>query len=212
MSGRLVYTAVMGDYDRPRPVLRRAVDTTYRFVTDSGYPEEPWERIEVSRGSQSARKFAKSIKLLPDYMFERSVWVDGNISPNFPSWGELEMTIQGNRDFALFKHPQRDCLFDEAEVCISNNLDKEKVIRKQIDRYEKEGMPRHFGLWAGGVIYRRRKDDVYQVMREWAKEIEMGSIRDQISLPYVLWKLGYEPGVIRGNLWEHSLFKYYKHR
>lgn len=211
MSDRLIYTAVFGGYDKPRRLERRPRTTDFHWYTDSVAPYHPWKEIRVLGTSGDARRRAKSFKLYPPDEYETTLWVDGNMVPNFSNWADLEATIEGNKDLAFIKHPNRDCLYQEAKECINGKLDNEKVINNQVTRYFDEGMPEHYGLWAGTVIYRRRSKTVSSVMEEWAREIEAGSIRDQISLPYVLWKLDYKPGTIRGDLWRHTLFKYHPH-
>ncbi|MBU1260688.1 MAG: hypothetical protein KJ757_02245 [Planctomycetes bacterium] len=46
------------------------------------------------------------------------------------------------------------------------------------------------GLYEAGVILRRNTDRVSKIMEYWWLEYSQGAKRDQLSLPYVLWKLG----------------------
>ncbi len=211
MNSDLIYTSIYGDYDHLQGIVRRTINTDYKIFTDCVEAIEPWVVKSVPRGKQDPRKVAKYYKILPPREYKRTLWIDGNIEPFFHSWEELELTIGGSKDLAFLKHPNRDCLYEEAEQCLRLGQDKEGVIEKQVARYRREGMPEHFGLWAGTIILRTDDKDVRGLMRFWKREIDKGSIRDQISLPYILWKSGYIPGIIRGNLWNHSLFKYNNH-
>ena len=58
-----------------------------------------------------------------------------------------------------------------------------------MERYQKEGYPRHNGLITGMVILRRHNEkDCIKVMEHWWTEIKYGSKRDQLSFNYVAWK------------------------
>ena len=86
-------------------------------------------------------------------------------------------------------------------------------LRAQVDAYLTEGMPDNM-LWAGGVIARRHDDDGVMVHPnillglKWYHECRRWSPQDQISLPYVLWKLGIEPAIIPGNIYETPYMKH----
>jgi hypothetical protein len=43
------------------------------------------------------------------------------------------------------------------------------------------------------------------------RENERWTYQDQLSLPYLLWKLRMEPGIIPYNLWDNPLFGFVPH-
>lgn len=101
--------------------------------------------------------------------------------------------------WAATLHPQRDCLFEEAAFCSRRKrLESKRPLAFQLRRYRQSGMPEHFGLWAGGILARRGDADSERFGEAWWDQIKRGSERDQVSLPYVAWRLGLMPGVIPG--------------
>lgn len=100
---------------------------------------------------------------------------------------------------AATKHPRRACLFDEADFCLlKKRVESPRMLREQADRYAAEGMPRGFGLTANNILARRGDEDSERIGELWWSELDTGSERDQVSLPYVLWKTGIKPSIIQG--------------
>jgi len=61
----------------------------------------------------------------------------------------------GPYDIVLFSHFERNCLYQEAEVCAQAGLDSVDVIRKQVRRYKADGFPKNYGLPECNTILRR---------------------------------------------------------
>ena len=89
---------------------------------------------------------------LPGYDF--SLWIDGNIRLLAPV-AELIDACLKEADIAMFPHPSRDCLYDEALVCAELGLDDPRIIEEQVRRYREAGYPPRNGLHEAGVILRR---------------------------------------------------------
>jgi hypothetical protein len=160
-----VYSAICGGKDNPR--------TDVKCFTEYDKFHEPRRNAKIYR--------ALSHLFVPG---EYSLWVDGNIFLKYPEEYFIEM--MGDADVLAFKHPYgRDCLYQEAEECIKLGLDYPEIIKEQTDRYKKEGYPEHNGLWQTGVLLRRHTPEVISLNNKWWAEICRGSMRDQISFPYV---------------------------
>jgi hypothetical protein len=99
---------------------------------------------------------------------------------------EVIRRMQGN--MALFRHPKRTCVYDEAEACIRLGKDSAKVVHAQIGRYRERGYPDSAGL-AGCYFLVRRHNDKHlrEVMATWWHELCAGSRRDQLSFDYSVW-------------------------
>jgi hypothetical protein len=136
---------------------------------------------------------------------EYSLWIDGNVMLIQPMTHILASFMRADCDIYFFKHPARDCAYDEMEICARLNLDDPDVMRNQLAKYEAEGFPRHYGLHAGGTILRRHTKQVAEFNRFWWNEICQHSKRDQLSLDYSIWKTGIEVGYL-DDYW-HSSFR-----
>src|SRR5690606_11150176 len=93
-------------------------------------------------------------------------------------------------DIAVFKHPQRDCLYDEATVCALRRLDDPETIIEQVKTYEDRGFSKHKGLCECGIILRRHTPRVERFNEVWWSEYSRHSRRDQISFMYAADKVG----------------------
>ena len=91
-------------------------------------------------------------------------------------------------DFQTMKHKKRDCVYDEAEKCLSLGKGNWKKIHKQIAYYKKENYPDHNGLFDNSRIFRRHTKELKTFMQLWWGQLERFSHRDQISLPFLAWK------------------------
>ncbi len=161
-----VYSAITGGKDAPR-------DDVHTFTAYDNF--------------RDPRRNAKIYKLLPHLFFDApwTIWVDGNIVLNSSPEALVELAASKESDMAVFSHPARDCLYDEAAVCMKRGLDNPKIIKEQIDRYEREGFPRNAGLGACYIIIRKNTTKINRLNEKWWAEVCRGSVRDQISFPYV---------------------------
>jgi hypothetical protein len=101
-------------------------------------------------------------------------------------------------ELAVLPHPDRNCIYAEAHICAARNLDDPQIIMEQINQYKKENYPRDNGLIETSVLVRRNSKMVFKLGAEWFSEIGKYSVRDQISLPYVLWRNKIKPVFMEG--------------
>jgi hypothetical protein len=72
--------------------------------------------------------------------------------------------LKDDNDICLMTHNKRNCLFDEANFCIKNNIGDKKLIKKQIEDYLNDNMIYNYGLYAPGIMIRRNNDNVKKFM------------------------------------------------
>lgn len=208
---RVIYTSLFGDIDELKNPVSVIPKTDYVVFTNEKKNNKTW-RQSIQDCNQNGRRCARRYKIIFDPKYEYSIYCDASFEIHLDSWEEILDSIEGNKEFALTIHPDRNCLYDEGEVCIDLQRDDKNVIEKQLERYRNEGMPVNYGLWASGIILRKNTPKVIELCHQWWEEIQNGSIRDQISLPYIFWKNNYEPGIFPGgNVWENKYFKYIAH-
>jgi len=123
----------------------------------------------------------------------------------------LAESFLSGADIAVFAHAERYCLYQEAAHCIHRHKDDPEVIRRQVSRYTQEGVPANYGLAECSILLRRHTKQVREFNELWWNEILAGSVRDQISFPYVAWKTGIKVNYIPGAVWDGSLFRRRKH-
>ncbi len=180
----MVYTAITGGKDRPRKDI---VVFTGNLFLDS-------------------RRTARQYKILSHQYIraEYSLWTDGNITTKVPIDYLIEKYLK-DADMATFRHPMRDCIYDEASTCMALNLDDPAVIMEQMERYRAAGYPEHNGLAETLYILRRHTKEIETFNNFWWSEVCRGSKRDQLSFNYVCWKLGIRYNTFLGD--EYDLFR-----
>ena len=179
----MIYTAIFGQKDTPRTDIKC-------FTGDGGVMEAKEYKI-------LSHKFIDS---------EISVWLDGNIELLVPEELLIEHFL-GDADIGLWKHPYRDCLYEEAEK--TKDIPK---VEEQAKYYKSQGFPKNAGLYECGTLVRRNTPRVNEFNEMWWEEIKKWSVRDQISFPYVLSKFpDLKIKVNEGNVREHPWFRYNTH-
>jgi hypothetical protein len=168
----LVYSAVVGDYDPVKEFPKQSIACDFQLFT------EP-------KGQRNARMDSRWYKLNPPKDYDYTIWIDGSIRVLSRFFAEY-MVDQAKDRWAMFKHPWRNCLYDEAEESYDMRKYHGEPIMAQAEAYRKAGMPSNWGLWASGIICRRNDwgDDLNAL---WWQEHEKWSFQDQISLSYVSW-------------------------
>ena len=198
------YTAVYGDHI-PLPEF----DTKgfeFRCYTDRKIESNTW-KITTMVGDGTPlhpRLAAKRHKMFPPSLDgDISIWIDASITvTDVHEMVKVCKAALGKRDLALFKHPERDNIYDEAAISIALPKYAGLPLIEQVESYAAEGLPRASGLWAGGVIVRRHTERRVNFENDWWTENEKWSYQDQLSLPYVLWKHDVTPGVIPGSVYK----------
>ena len=68
---------------------------------------------------------------------------------------------------------------------------------KQIANYLSQGFPTHNGLFENSILVRDNRNVCVQaLMRYWWDEYNKYQTRDQLSLPYVIWKTKFDTNKI----------------
>lgn len=195
----LIYTCIAGDYDEVLEPIYVPDGVEFRVVTDQPVPEKScWKALSLSQiaeisGLDDTRR-ARYVKTHPHVLFpqyEYSIWVDSNIR----IVGDVTGTFRslGSIPFASNWHPLRNCIYQEAKACVLKGKEQKHALEAQTMNYVREGMPAKFGLVETNMLVRRHQDATcIKLMEDWWAEILKHSKRDQISLPYVIWKAGYQ--------------------
>lgn len=190
------YTAIFGGYDKSRNDIK--------VFTDSASDKFNMPVMN-----------AKIYKVLSHKYFSEPIiiYMDGNIFLKAPRQKLVDEFLQ-DADIALFKHPVRNCIFHEhAPARARIPVQHQPLMDEQVMNYKKEGMPEKFGLGECNMIIRRNNDVVHEFNERWWAEICRYTNRDQMSFPYVWWKMKDRIliNLVDGNARTHEYFKYINH-
>ena len=207
-SRRAVYTAIFGQYDRLHELPDGiGADADFICFTDDETLACPgWEvRAERPRYPHP-RMAAKEYKTLPHVVlpeYEETAWIDGSFRIGHAAFAREIFSYLQPAGMALFLHPDRGCIYDEAEVSRGMPKYAGQNLQGQVSHYRAQGYPEKNGLFACGVIARRRDDPAIRHLSElWMLENLRFIYHDQLSLPFLVWKLGLSPAVFRMHLWQ----------
>jgi len=198
----IIYTAITHARDKLREQPSILGVNGFLAFVDSEQSSKVWDiqRIEHDggRNAMTAKKLKVLARPLKGHI---TLWIDGSIelSPKLDC-GWLVSRFLDNADMAVFRHQSRTCLYQEAAYCAGKGLDDYRVISEQVLRYTKEGYPANNGLSECSVILRRSNGRVEAFNELWWHEITHGSIRDQISFDYCVWKLGIKVNYFQGSV------------
>ena len=185
--------AIYGGYDLIPPVPDGVDDAV--LVTD--VPVRSGWRNVVEPSGAHPRLAAKRPRCRPDLYTdcEASLWMDGSVHVLDDRFIRLVRQKLDQHELVLWDHPEdRDCFLQEARHCHDWPKYRDGPLLAQAEHYLAQGMPEHFGLWATGSIARRHTDRMRDFGDAWLEEMERWTIKDQVSLPYLLWREGIEPG------------------
>ncbi len=148
----------------------------------------------------NGRRNAKIYKVMPqmflpdyDYWF----WVDSTHSVMIHPKEIIEKYL-GDSEIGLWKHTDRDCAYSEANIIKNLNYDHIDLVDRQIEYYKSVGYPVNNGLYELPVSIRKNTDKIKILNMRWWEQICRYSSRDQISMPFVLWKTGIQPKLLPG--------------
>jgi hypothetical protein len=217
-----VITSVYGEYDTLKPVVTQTRPfTEWVLVTDREPDPElasGWRVVFDPKREMSRRRAAKLPKLRPWEYTDAgmSVWLDASFRVT-SQWAVAQMTDHlidhlPAQDIAQFRHPDRDCLYDEAKTVLALGMDDAETVQQQTEAYRRGGHPVHWGLWATGVIVRRHTEAVRRLGDLWSQSVGMWSHRDQISQPCALRLAGLRPLALPGTHFANDWVQYEAHR
>lgn len=200
-----VYTVIYGNYDTLKLPKHKSLKDQADFYcfTNLELDSDFYKIVKINFDYGDQIKNSRYPKINPHLFlseYEVSIYIDANLVLITDDLQALVSKYLASADLAKYRHNQRDCIYQEAAMCIKFNLDQPEVIQKQISRYRQEGFPAHFGLGTNCFIIRRHnKPNIIEFAEKWWQEVLHESRRDQLSFDYIRWKLKtpieYIPGV-----------------
>jgi hypothetical protein len=194
----LIYSAIYKDYDLINEQPSQE-DTDFIMFHDKRFESKTWKIFETK--SETGNMDAKWWKLHPPTGYDMTIWIDGaiEVKPNFIEEIKRQM---GDSKYGIQKHPIRDCVYEEEKASPDGKYIKERL-KHQVYSYMEDGLPPHNGLTWNCILVRQGDTTEFDSM--WWNEIEKWSIQDQLSSPYVQWKLNYPIKILdlKEFVWHH---------
>ena len=190
----VVYSCVTGSYEKLINHKSLEDNIKYIFFTESydvvpdGWIMQPINGLDNYSDKDKNRyiKFHPS-EFLPTY--DISIYIDGNIEITDNVSLLIKEISNMDEDLFLYRHYERECIYDEGDKCIEDSLDWFWRIRKQMKKYIKESYPRDRGLFENNIIISKNNKNSRELLHLCWKEYSKEAKRDQLALNYCSWKL-----------------------
>ncbi len=198
-----VYCCIVGLYDNLIEPLYVDANVDYYVFTDQQVSKKSaWKKIDITQlrdyKELTPTQLNRKIKILSHIFLENydfTVYVDGVIklmTPIVPWIKEL-----GRFGLAVHYHNTRDCIYKEALVVKRMKKTNIELLKKQILQYKNEGFPENYGMYENTILIRNNSDsETKLLMEQWWEEYMRYPTRDQISLPYLVWRTNYDKSKI----------------
>ncbi len=218
--GRIaVFMAVAGDYDSIKDPEIVSDKADYFIFTDQELPPNSiWQKRDFEYFDADPTRMARFIKTHPHLYFgdyDWALWMDANLQINVPP-EDIIAPFAATHVLATWTHPLRRCIFDEAKECEKRSKDDGQVMSAQMERYKSAGFTAGAGLFETSVMASKMNEpSITAVMNKWWAEIEQGSRRDQLSLPFALRGLNIEVAALAPKgicMRSDPRFNYYRHQ
>jgi Protein of unknown function (DUF616) len=199
-----IISGIFGAYDKPKIPIPQSIPVRYVMVTDNPELRAPGWDVQVAKPlTLHPRSSAKFPKFFPWLHSDDGpwIWIDGSMSIESRTFAAE--AIDATTTFGMWRHPDRDCVFDEASFSAILPKYTNEPLRAQARHYRNLGHPTGWGLWATGLIV--YKQALTRLAAAWWNEIIAWGYQDQVSLPFVLRRLPLWPEPLphdlRANPW-----------
>jgi len=191
-----VFTAVLGGYDdlKNPEVVEKGVD--YICFTDGPIFSHPiWQIRPVKFYDSDPTRTARFVKLNPHRMlsgYRYAVWVDANVLLRTKIQSLID--AEPGEPLLFLKHPDRDCVYVEAEFCKSRSKGNAEEIDEQVSLFRKQGIPERIGISETNFYIADLLDERSKIFfRAWWNNLKSGSVRDQVSFGFAKFTTGVSP-------------------
>jgi len=194
---RVVYTCLFGHSELFNDFEYQRDDIDFICFTDD--PElrsDFWEIRLLPKQLLDPARAAKKLKALPHiYLaeYDWSLYIDNTVRLKVaPSRLFDEYLATARSPLVCFRHYERDCIYDEAEVVLLLDFDTPARVIPQMEFYRYLGYPAHAGLGKSTLLLRRHHDPGLQrAMNFWSDQIQSRSKRDQLSMMPSCWSVNF---------------------
>ena len=219
----VVYSCITGNYDNIEEPLFLNKNIDYILFTDNlNIKSKNWIIKPIPKDIQKLNNnvlINRYIKFKPHEIFSKydySLYVDGNMQV-ISDIRNMIHRINNKSGLAFHYHNSRNCAYDEAKVCLLTKKGNADSIKKMMATFQKNGFPSKFGLYEANIILCDLKNkNASTILNLWWDEFMLSNAyRDQLILPYAVWKLNFkfqDIGCLGHNVNKNPKFKKLLHK
>ena len=186
---KVIYSVITGGYDVLMPAPKFPGWDVVMFTDEMPDNAKGWELRAIPPSDNPVLK-SREVKILSHVFlpkYDLVCYMDAN----------QKIILEPPSHPARFYHPRRQTIFQEARQIIINGRFMEDEINEQIGYYIDQGYEDQ-GLFLNGFSVRDNKDHKMNYLHDiWYEETTRFTPRDQLSLPYAIWKTGIQLSGLR---------------
>jgi len=195
-----VIRANLGSFDKPIPFCLQNMDHALYEFNDMNFPPR--------HCSMTPRLQARIPKMFAWQMapgYDYYLWLDSSYSLQHPDSVKWFYEQLLDADIALFQHPKRNSIREEADH-IKARLEakcpyitpryENELIDEQLQEIYRDKKYVDDKLYASMAIIYRNTKEVQDMMKEWWYHTSRFHSVDQLALPFVIWKAGIKVNVL----------------
>ena len=197
----VIYTALFADESLPIAEVGRFFPFTHEkddvkyiaFTNREDLKSDFWEVRHVGvQEDYSFRMMSRFHKWnpakidLPEHT--HSLWMGSQCYFKFEPKAIIKHYLGDKYHTAIHHHTDLVSAYVEGMVTsyVYNN-DKPEIVNRQLEKYYSNGFPYNYDHYETGIIIRKNSKEAYELSADVFIELELHSIRDQLSTPYVIW-------------------------
>ena len=201
----LILSAQLGKSDFKLPDFKIFENCDYYFITDQKKRHDIWNFLKpieftLDKRYKNRRNY-KINKILPFLIFkdyEYILWHDCTsyvkTNPN-----AIISNYLSNSDFGVFKHPTRNCIYEELKILSTEPLDHIESLNNYKLFLDQINYKKKSGLFETTAFIVRINNKTIAMMLSWWELICRFSSRDQLSLPIALSYHNINPSILPGS-------------
>jgi len=223
----VIYSCITGNYDNFLSPLIKEKCCDYVIFTNNIEKNNLNEFVSIQKipnyiidKNYDNTLINRYIKMHPHELFSNSydfsIYLDGNIQC-ISDVSNLIFEVNKKYGIALHNHCCRNCVYEEAKILKILGKGNKKKITRQMKEYRENNFPSNYGLLEANVIV----TDLHNLKSKeildswWDEFLRSDSYRDQLSLPYILWRkkiLTSEIGTLGDNVYENPKILKIEHK
>ena len=191
-----VYIALFGNIDSIIEPLVVDPNCDYFVITDQDIPVcSIWKKKSVDmsvvdgyNNRQKNRYYKMHAQdLFPEYAY--CIYLDSNIYI-YGRLSELVQYVNPESGIGIHNMPNRGNVYEE--IFARSLIDPRDIdiLERQKKDYRQVGFYNEDGMFECNVIITKTGEASAKIMKRWWEEYKKYPARDQVSFPFVLWKLG----------------------
>lgn len=207
----IVTTSIYGGYDAPKPHPNHPAVSEWICYTDDETLHAPGWTVIVEPSPRDTPRMAAKVRKCRPPAADVSIWIDGSVRIHDPALIDIMLESLERGDIALWPHPARTSLLDEAEAALVLPKWQGCPLREMAQHYVAEGWPDN-ELWAATVFARRHTPEVLAWGEAWLAECDSwGDEFDQLSMPVLIRKFDLVPVPLPHSLWRNPWLGLHAH-